>query len=81
MKQEINSALRSFLRLVRFLTWYAAGLATLFFLLPKGGLFLQTQYDSLGGTMKFAAVMGFFLLIAGWHVLGRRDRMREEVTG
>lgn len=81
MKQEINAAWRSILRLVRFLAWYAAGVATLFYLLPKGGLFLQAQYESMGGTMKFAAVVGFFLLIAAWHVLGRRDRMREEVTG
>lgn len=79
MKQEIIVFWQSFLRLIRFLTWYVAGVAALLFAMPIGARFLQAQYEDMSGTIKFAIVAGFFVVIAAWQLLGKRDRLRAEL--
>lgn len=81
MKQEIIIIWHSILKLLRFLVWYAAGVAALLFAMPIGARFLQAQYEDMSGTVKFAIVAGFFIVIAVWQLLGKRDRMRAEFSG
>lgn len=76
MKKAFLNGWNSFVKLARFLAWYGIAVAALFYLLPMAGLFVQTQYDALNGAVKFAAVIGFFLVIGAWQVLSLRDRLR-----
>jgi hypothetical protein len=75
MKYEFKHAWYSLLRLFKFLFWYGAAVAAMFLLLPVAGAFLQEQYEALSGTARMAAVAGFFLVVAVWHLAGRRKEM------
>ena len=77
MKFELKQAWFSFLKLFKFLFWYGVAVAAMFLLLPMAGSFVQEQYEALSGTARMVAVAGFFLVIASWHVLGKRKRMRK----
>ena len=74
MKQEIFEAAYSLWKLVRFVFWYAAGLAALFWVLPLGAKFLQARYETMDTSIKFVVVAGFFSLVAAWQYLARRER-------
>lgn len=78
MKLELVCAWRNLLKLFRFLLLYAGGVALLFYLLPIVFANLEGQYDALSGTARFAAVTGFFLVIAVWQIIGKRDRLRRQ---
>ena len=77
MKNELKNAWISLVQLFRFLAWYGLALAALFYLLPLAGLFLEDQYENLSNAVKFFAVIGFFLVVVIWQLLGRRDRLRD----
>jgi len=80
MKQEIIIVWHSIIKLLRFLLWYIAGVAALLFAMPVGARFLQAQYEDMSGTIKFAIVAGFFVVVAAWQLLSKRDRMRNELA-
>ena len=76
MKHSLKESWRSFLRLVRFLAWYAAFVALMFILLPAAGVVLEENYEALDATARFGAVLSFFVVIAAWQVLSMHDRRR-----
>ena len=80
MKYEFKHAWYSLLRLFKFLFWYGAAVAVMFLLLPVAGAFLQEQYEALSGTARMAAVAGFFLVVAVWHLAGRREQLMKIFT-
>ncbi len=77
MKQSMIAGWNSFLKLFRFLAWYGVAVVTIFYLLPISGLMLEAQYEALSGTVRFFAVLGFFLVVGAWQVLSMRDRWRQ----
>ncbi len=79
MSQGITEALRNLFKLFRFLFWYGAGVALLLYGLPAAAGYLQDGYESLNGSVKLLALAGFLAVVATWHVLGRRDRLRAEL--
>jgi hypothetical protein len=76
---RVKDAFVSLLRLVRFVAWYAAAVALLFYLLPILGLLLEERYDMLSSSVKFFSVLGFFVVVAAWQLVDRRDRMRASI--
>ena len=74
MKQEFFEAVSSLWKLLRFLFWYAAGLAALFWVLPLGAKLLQARYETMDASFKIIAEAGFFSLVAAWQYLARRQR-------
>ena len=81
MKFELRHAWHSFLKLFKFLFWYGVVVAAVFMALPLAGSFLQEQYEALSGTARMAAVAGFFLVVAGWHLAGQKKRAMKEFSG
>ena len=79
MKKESRKSANGLTRLLRFLFWYGAAVALLLYVLPVTGDYLQSGYESLSGTVKLVALAGFLAVIATWHILGRRDRLRAEL--
>lgn len=86
MKLELICAWRSMLRLLRFLVLYAGAVVVLFGLLPMLASYLQSQYETMSGTVKAAGVVVFLLSIAAWqlrqwrneHDRGRAARAAED---
>lgn len=76
MKNERVTMAHSVGRLFRFLLWYGAIVALLFYLLPIAGVFLEGQYEAMSGLAKFVSVLGLFTVFAAWQVLSQRDRLR-----
>jgi len=76
MRNSLNTVWSNFLKLVRFLTWYGVAVAFLFYLLPIAGLVVESYYEALNSTVRFLAVIGFFVVIIVWHVVNIRDRWR-----
>ena len=74
MKQEIFEAAYSLWKLVRFVFWYAVGLAAVFWVLPLGAKLLEARYETMDVSFKFVVVAGFFSLVAAWQYLARRER-------
>lgn len=70
-----HQAWRGFLRLCRFLTWYGIGVALLIFGLPRFAVLAQQHYESLSAGVRFFAVIGFFAVVAAWHIAGQRERL------
>jgi hypothetical protein len=79
MKYAIKDFLDSLARLFRFIAWYGIALAGVFYLLPILALFLEGRFDALSGSVKFFAVIGFFVIVAAWQIADRRDRLRSSV--
>ena len=78
MNKDSRSSTNSLGRLLRFLLWYGAAVALLLYGLPAVGGYLQYGYESLSGTVKLVALVGFLGGIASWELRARRDRMRSE---
>lgn len=66
----------SFLRLVRFVTAYTLVVVTLLYLLPMAAAHIEQKYDALSRSARFLSVLGFFVIIGAWYVIGQRDRWR-----
>lgn len=81
MNHAIINGWKNFLRLIRFLVWYAIVVAAIFFALPTAGQFLEIQYEAMSGVSKFLAVLGLFSIIGIWQVINMRDRMRRSILG
>lgn len=79
MKFELKNAWFSLLSLFRFLFWYAVVVTAVFLLLPAVASFLQAQYEALSGTARMLAVAGFFLVVASWHLMGKRKQIMKSV--
>jgi len=79
MRNSLNTGWSNFLKLVRFLTWYGVAVAFLFYLLPIAGLVVESYYETLNSTVRFLAVIGFFVVVVAWHVVNIRDRWRAKV--
>ena len=76
MKKTLVESWNGMMKLVRFLTWYGAAVAAIFYLLPITGRFLEVQYEALNSSTRFFSVIGFFAVVGTWHVLNTRDRWR-----
>ena len=79
MKLEPACAWRNVLKLFRFLVLYSGGVALLFFLMPKGALLLQAQYENLSGPMKFGTLAVFILAIVIRQLVRRRRTVEKTV--
>jgi hypothetical protein len=75
MKNSIVNAWISFLKLFRFVVWYTVGLAVIFYLLPKLGIFIEGKYDALTSSVKFFSLIGFLAIIAIWHLTALKNRL------
>ena len=74
MKSVLVNGRNSFHRLVRFLFWYAAAVAAIFYFLPMAGLFLQGHYEAMGSAARAVSVAGFFAAVAAWQFASWRQR-------
>jgi drug/metabolite transporter (DMT)-like permease len=81
MKRALINGWNSFTRLFRFLFWYMIAVAAVFYILPMAGLFLESQYETLGSAAKILSVIGLFSVVAGWQVISMRDRRRAPLQG
>jgi hypothetical protein len=81
MKKALSNAWSSALKLFRFVFWYAAGVAGVFYLLPLIGVFVEGRYDAMTSSAKFLAVIGFFCVIGVWQIVSMKDRMQESFLG
>jgi len=79
MKYAIKDALDSLFRLFRFVAWYVVAMAAVFYVLPILALFLEGRFDALSSSIKFFSVIGFFVIVAAWQIVDRRDRIRSSV--
>lgn len=75
MKNTSENAWSSFLKLLRFVAWYTIGIAVIFYLLPRLGIFIEGKYDALTSSVKFFSVIGFFAIIAIWHLTALKTRL------
>ena len=75
MKNTSENAWSSFLKLLRFVAWYTIGIAVIFYLLPRLGIFIEGKYDALTSSAKFFSVIGFFAIIAIWHLTALKKRL------
>ena len=69
---------QNFLRLLRFLVWYAVALVALFFFLPMLGEWLQSLYESLDGQLRIILVSGFFAGVGIWQLLSLKRSAENE---
>lgn len=76
MKNALINGWNSLLKLFRFLVWYGIAVAAIFYLLPLAGLFLENQYEAMSNAARFFSVIGFFVVIGVWQIMGLRDRWR-----
>jgi hypothetical protein len=76
MKKSLMEGWQGFLKLLRFLIGYGVFVAVVFYLLPIAGHLLEARYETLSSTTRFFSVIGFFAVVAGWHVMNTRDRWR-----
>jgi len=72
----IKNILKSLARLIQFLTWYAVAVALVLYLLPLVGLFLEERYDTMSSSVKFFSLIGFFVVVAAWQIVGQKERIR-----
>lgn len=80
MRKSMIESWYSFLKLARFLTWYAVAVVTFFYLLPIVGVVAENQYDLMSSAAKFFAIIGFFVVVSAWHIISTRDRWRTSVS-
>lgn len=76
MKNGIIDAWKSFLKLLRFLVWYVLAVATVIYVLPIAGLFLEDRYDAMTNSVKLFSILGFFAAIALWQLLTLKGRLK-----
>ncbi len=74
MKNVIVNASKNFLKLCRFVLWYTIGIGVVFYLLPVLGIFIEGKYDALTNFVKIFLAIGFFAVIAIWHLFALQDR-------
>lgn len=72
---------KSVLKLFRFLLWYGIAVAALLYLLPMAAVTVEEHYAAMSSTMRFFAVLGFFVVVGAWQVLSMRERIKELRTG
>jgi hypothetical protein len=78
MKYVIKHAWYDLLRLFQFLVFYGVGISALLFFLPEIAENIEAQYETLNGTVRLVAVVGFVLVIAVWQTKVKCDRLRSE---
>jgi hypothetical protein len=74
MKRALNEGWKNVARLIRFVFWYAIGLAALLYLLPMAGRLVERHYDSMSSPAKPFTLAGFLALVVLWQLRDRRDR-------
>jgi uncharacterized membrane protein YozB (DUF420 family) len=72
MKSALNEHWKNVGKLIRFVFWYAIGLAALFYLLPMAARLAEASYDAMNGMAKIFTVVGFLALVALWQLRSRR---------
>lgn len=77
VKRALTEVWQSFSKLLRFVFWYAVGVAIVFRLLPLAGSFLEDRYDTLSASVRFFTVIGFFAVVAAWEIRNRRRRQAD----
>jgi hypothetical protein len=73
MKSALNERWNDFMKLIRFLFWYAIGLAAVFYLLPMAARLAEATYDAMSGVTKVFTVVGFLALVALWQLRSIRN--------
>ena len=73
MKRTRNEGWENVARLVRFVFWYALGLATIFYLLPLAGRLFEAYYDAMSSLAKLFTLIGFLALVLLWQRRSSRD--------
>jgi hypothetical protein len=73
MKYSVIETSRSLLRLIRFLFWYALGVAAVFKVLPTVAVYLQGQYDALIPVARYSLLAALTVLTVAW-LAARRFR-------
>jgi hypothetical protein len=79
MKVVVKDMLSSLARLMHFVFWYAIAVAAVFYLLPIMGLFLEGRYDAMSSAVKFFSVIGFFIVVAAWQIVGHKERIKSSI--
>jgi hypothetical protein len=82
-KAQIDS-LKSVLRLLRFLFWYAVVVAVLVYLLPIAGEWVQGEYEAMSVGARATAVAVLLVSVAVWQLAGmfvRRRHLRDGPLG
>jgi cytochrome c biogenesis protein CcdA len=74
MKRTRTEAWKNVATLVRFVFWYALGLATVFYVLPLAGRLFEAHYDAMSSLAKLLTLGGFLALVALWHRRNQRDQ-------
>ncbi len=69
---------RSLFRLLRFIFWYALGLAVVLYALPQVALLLQAEYESLGIAVRISVLAASGTLIAAGLIKAFRLRNLSE---
>lgn len=75
-KGALNEGWRSVRTLIRFVFWYAIGLATVLYLLPMAGRLIEAHYDAMSSMSKLFTLAGFLALVVLWHRRSGRDRSK-----
>lgn len=74
MKYTVIEALRSIYTLLRFVFWYALGIAFLLYVLPHAAVFLQTEYESLNAAVRMSILVATAVLIVAGLINAIRQR-------
>lgn len=77
MNKAARDGRQSLLKLLRFLLWYAAAMAAVFYLLPWAGSVLEHQYDALSSNARLSVIALFFVAVAGWQFLSWLNHPRK----
>ena len=75
-KAHIDS-LKSLLRLLRFLFWYAVVVVALVYLLPSAAKWIQAEYEAMSVGARAASVTVFLVSAALWQLAGTLGRRRQ----
>lgn len=75
MKNGLIDGWKSLARLFQFIAVYAIAVAAVLYLLPIAGLFLEGRYDAMSSSVKFFSIIGFFMVVAVWQIVGHRERI------
>lgn len=73
MKNTLKNAWRSLPGLFKFLFWYGAIVAALFYLAPLAGLYLEHQYEAMSGTARFVSVLVLLVVIGAWKIAAKHE--------
>lgn len=78
MNRALREGWKNFLRLFRFLFWYAVSVTAVLYLLPMAAQVAESRYEAMSSTVRFFSVIGLFAVVGTWQVINTRDRMKTQ---